>query len=143
MAFRNRQLVHNLFKLASLQTRRHTNTQRICQLSFNSIPASKQYTSPQPTTINTQITQRLYSEDAELSVEERIMAIFRSSEGILTENLKLEAHVLDNLGLDSLDVVHVVMAIEDEFGVDIPDEDVMPLQTVGHFLNMVKLKLAE
>ena len=66
------------------------------------------------------------------------MQIFKASDVIVSANLTLDAHVIDNLGLDSLDVVHIVIAMEDEFNIEIPDEEAMPLQTVGHFLNFVR-----
>ena len=137
MAFRCRRVVQNLVKLGSLQT--CFTSMRSASFKLSRYPTR----SLLPTICNTPLPpQRFYSDDG-FTVEERLLKIFRSSEGIVSENLTLNAHVMNNLGLDSLDVVHVVMAIEDEFNIAVPDEDVLPLQTVGHFLNMVKLKLDE
>ena len=42
-----------------------------------------------------------------------------------------ESHFIDDLGADSLDTVELVMALEEEFGIEIPDEDAEKIQTVG------------
>lgn len=49
-----------------------------------------------------------------------------------------EANFIDDLGLDSLDVVELVMAIEDEFGVEIPDEDAEKFNTVQEAIRYIK-----
>ncbi|MBV6492747.1 MAG: Acyl carrier protein [Turneriella sp.] len=45
--------------------------------------------------------------------------------------IKNESHFIDDLGADSLDTVELVMALEEEFGIEIPDEDAEKIQTVG------------
>ena len=47
------------------------------------------------------------------------------------EKVKMEASFIDDLGADSLDIVELVMAVEEEFGIEIPDEDAEKLKTVG------------
>ena len=49
-----------------------------------------------------------------------------------------EAHFADDLEADSLDLVELVMALEEEFGLEIPDEDADKLKTVGDALNYLK-----
>jgi acyl carrier protein len=49
-----------------------------------------------------------------------------------------EAKFIEDLGADSLDIVELVMALEEEFGLDIPDEDADKLRTVGDALNYLK-----
>ncbi|KAL6445145.1 hypothetical protein ACFW04_002200 [Cataglyphis niger] len=60
-------------------------------------------------------------------IEERVLkAVAAYNEGI-TEKLNLESHFMDDLGLDSLDHVEIIMAMEDEFGFEIPDMDAQRL----------------
>jgi len=51
------------------------------------------------------------------------------------------ASFTDDLGADSLDVVELVMAFEDEFGIEIPDEEVGEIKTVGDAVNYISKKL--
>ena len=53
-----------------------------------------------------------------------------------------EASFVDDLGADSLDTVEMIMEIEDEFGIEIPDEDAEKLVTVGSAIEYVKKKVA-
>ena len=55
------------------------------------------------------------------------------------KQLQPEAKFIEDLGADSLDIVELVMALEEEFGLDIPDEDADKLKTVGDALNYLKL----
>ncbi|KAM0730073.1 Acyl carrier protein, mitochondrial [Formica fusca] len=60
-------------------------------------------------------------------IEERVLkAVAAYNEGII-EKLNLESHFMDDLGLDSLDHVEIIMAMEDEFGFEIPDMDAQRL----------------
>lgn len=58
--------------------------------------------------------------------------------GIDPERVKMEASFIDDLGADSLDIVQLVMAIEEEFNIDIPDEDVEKLRTVQDVQSYLK-----
>ena len=49
-----------------------------------------------------------------------------------------ETNIMDDLGADSLDVVELLMAIEETFGVSVPDEDVQSLKTVGDIVSYVE-----
>jgi acyl carrier protein len=53
------------------------------------------------------------------------------------------ASFIEDLGADSLDVVELVMAFEDEFGIDIPDEEVGEIKTVGNAVDYISKKLSE
>ncbi|KAL8616867.1 hypothetical protein ACOMHN_041786 [Nucella lapillus] len=71
-----------------------------------------------------QISQRWMS--AKLSqqeLEERVMNVLKIYDKINAEKLTLDSHFINDLGLDSLDQVEIVMAMEDEFGFEIPDAD--------------------
>ena len=77
------------------------------------------------------------------SVEEKVKQIIveqlQVDEGEVTPN----ASFVDDLGADSLDTVELVMAFEEEFGIEIPDEDAEKLQTVGDAVTYLKEKGVE
>ncbi|CAL1675609.1 unnamed protein product [Lasius platythorax] len=60
-------------------------------------------------------------------IEERVLKAVAAYNEVLTEKLSLESHFMDDLGLDSLDHVEIIMAMEDEFGFEIPDMDAQRL----------------
>lgn len=57
------------------------------------------------------------------------------------DQIKPEASFVEDLGADSLDIVELIMGIEEEFDIEIPDEDAEKLTTVGEAMNYVKEKL--
>ena len=65
------------------------------------------------------------------NLQERLYALLASQLGLEREELVPEAHILDDLGADSLDVVELMMAIEESFEIVVPDEDVERLQTIA------------
>jgi acyl carrier protein len=65
------------------------------------------------------------------NLQERLYALLANQLGLEREELAPEAHILDDLGADSLDVVELMMAIEESFEIVVPDEDVERLQTIG------------
>jgi len=62
---------------------------------------------------------------------ERVKKIIRDQLNVTDEQITPEASFIDDLGADSLDQVELVMALEEEFGKDIPEEEAEKLQTVG------------
>ena len=54
------------------------------------------------------------------------------------EEISAETNLIDDLGADSLDVVELIMSLEDDFGVKIPDEDVAELYTVGRIVDYLE-----
>uniref|UniRef100_A0A6M2E3C4 Acyl carrier protein n=1 Tax=Xenopsylla cheopis TaxID=163159 RepID=A0A6M2E3C4_XENCH len=56
-------------------------------------------------------------------IEERVLKVCQAYDKVSADKLKLESHFINDLGLDSLDHVEVIMAMEDEFGFEIPDGD--------------------
>jgi acyl carrier protein len=70
--------------------------------------------------------------------EERAKEIIAKELEVSLDQLKSEAKFIEDLGADSLDTVELVMALEDEFGLDIPDEDADKLKTVGDALGYLK-----
>lgn len=61
--------------------------------------------------------------------------------GVAAEKVKDDAHFIDDLGADSLDTVELVMAFEEEFGVEIPDEDAQEITTVKAAVDYLKEKV--
>jgi acyl carrier protein len=61
--------------------------------------------------------------------------------GVKEEEVVESASFTEDLGADSLDVVELVMALEDEFGIDIPDEEVSEIKTVGLAVEYISKKL--
>jgi acyl carrier protein len=62
---------------------------------------------------------------------------------VTPEKVTDSAHFVDDLGADSLDIVELVMAFEEKFGIEIPDEDSQQLTTVGKAVEYLEKKLAE
>ena len=54
------------------------------------------------------------------------------------ESVTLDAHFIDDLGADSLDIVELVMALEEEFDIEIPDSDAEKVVTVGDVVDYIK-----
>jgi acyl carrier protein len=65
------------------------------------------------------------------SIEERVRDLIVEQLGVSQEQVTAEASFIDDLGADSLDTVELVMAFEEEFGIDIPDEDAEKMVTVA------------
>lgn len=68
---------------------------------------------------------------AEKSIEEKVKDIIVKQLGVNAEQVTATAKFVEDLGADSLDVVELIMAFEEEFGADISDEEAEKLQTVG------------
>ncbi len=62
---------------------------------------------------------------------EKVKKIIAEQLGVDEGEITDESHFIDDLGADSLDTVELVMALEEEFGIEIPDEDAEKIQTVG------------
>ena len=69
---------------------------------------------------------------------EKIQAIIADKLSIDAESVTMEASFIDDLNADSLDIVELVMALEDEWEMEIPDEDVENFKTVGDVVEYVK-----
>lgn len=73
------------------------------------------------------------------------MSIFEQLQEIIADQLELDveeitydSHILDDLGADSLDVVDLVMSIEDEFGIEVPDEALENIRTVEDMVKYIE-----
>ena len=72
------------------------------------------------------------------SVEAKVKEIIVNELGVEAEKVTAEASFVEDLGADSLDTVELVMAFEEEFGIDIPDEDAERMRTVGEAVDYLK-----
>ncbi|MFA5500618.1 MAG: acyl carrier protein [Candidatus Omnitrophota bacterium] len=72
--------------------------------------------------------------------QDKIRQIIAEQLGVKKEEVTDSAKFVDDLGADSLDTVELVMALEEEFGIEIPDEDAEKLSTVGDALRYIEEK---
>lgn len=71
-------------------------------------------------------------------IEAKVKDIIINELGVEAEKVTPDASFVEDLGADSLDTVELVMAFEEEFGIEIPDEDAEKLQTVGDAINYIQ-----
>ncbi len=75
---------------------------------------------------------------ADKSIEERVKKIIVDQLGVKPEQVTPDAKFIEDLGADSLDTVELVMALEEEFGNEIPDEQAEKLQSVGDVIKYIE-----
>jgi len=75
-------------------------------------------------------------------VFEKIKEILAAKLDVDAEEMSLDTKIADDLGADSLDVVELLMAIEDEFDVEIPDEEIEKLKTIGDVVDYIQNNMA-
>jgi acyl carrier protein len=73
----------------------------------------------------------------EKTVERRVIEIIVEQLGVGEDEVAPEAHFIDDLGADSLDLVELIMALEEEFGLEISDEEAEKIQTVQDVINYI------
>lgn len=76
-----------------------------------------------------------------MGVEDRVKKIIAEQLGVEEDEVVSEASFVNDLGADSLDTVELVMALEEEFDIEIPDEDAEKILTVGRAIEYIKEKL--
>ena len=74
--------------------------------------------------------------------EDRVKEIIAKELEVEVKQLTPDAKFIEDLGADSLDIVELVMALEEEFGIDIPDDEADKLKTVGDAMNYLKRQAA-
>jgi acyl carrier protein len=72
------------------------------------------------------------------TLEERVKKIIVEQLGVEEDEVNPDAKFIEDLGADSLDTVELVMAFEEEFGIEIPDEDAEKIATVGDAVSYIK-----
>ena len=77
-----------------------------------------------------------------MSVYEKIKNITAEQLGVEEDDISMESSFIDDLGADSLDVVELVMALEEEFDLNIPDEDAEKIQTVDDAVKYIQEHLS-
>ncbi|MBE1301106.1 MAG: acyl carrier protein [Alteromonadaceae bacterium] len=73
-----------------------------------------------------------------MSIEDRVTKIIVEQLGVKEDEVKSEASFVDDLGADSLDTVELVMALEEEFDTEIPDEEAEKITTVQSAVDYIK-----
>ena len=71
-------------------------------------------------------------------VFEKVKAIIVEQLGVTESTVTMEASFIDDLGADSLDIVELIMALEEEFDIEIPDTDAEKVVTVGDVVDYIK-----
>ncbi len=73
-----------------------------------------------------------------MAVAEKVKKMVVEQLGVSEAEVVPEAKFIDDLGADSLDIVELVMALEDEYGIEIPDEDAEKIETVGDAIRYIE-----
>jgi acyl carrier protein len=77
------------------------------------------------------------------TVEERVKKVVEDQLSVNQDQITPEASFIDDLGADSLDTVELVMALEEEFGVEIPDEEAEKITKVGEAIDYINAHVTE
>lgn len=72
------------------------------------------------------------------AIEERVRSIISDQLGVAEEQVKPESKFIEDLGADSLDIVELIMAMEEEFETEIPDEEAEKIRTVNDVISYIK-----
>ena len=73
---------------------------------------------------------------------EKVQNILADQFEVAADSISADTNIVDDLGADSLDVVELIMSVEDEFGISIPDEDATELMTVGITVEYIQAQLS-
>ncbi|MFT3707679.1 MAG: acyl carrier protein [Archangium sp.] len=71
------------------------------------------------------------------NIEAKVKSIIADQLGVSEDEIKMESSFIEDLGADSLDIVELVMAMEEEFEIEIPDEEAENIKTVGDAINYI------
>jgi acyl carrier protein len=73
-----------------------------------------------------------------MAIEARVTSIIADQLGLSEDDIKPDSKFIEDLGADSLDIVELIMAMEEEFQTEIPDEEAEKIRTVGDAIEYVK-----
>jgi len=73
-----------------------------------------------------------------MTIEERVKKVVEEQLSVNQDQITREASFIDDLGADSLDTVELVMALEEEFGIEIPDEEAEKITKVGEAIDYIE-----
>ncbi len=76
-----------------------------------------------------------------MAVFDKVKSIIVEQLGVDEEEVKMESSFIDDLGADSLDIVELIMALEEEFDLEIPDEDAEKIRTVGEAVKYIQERI--
>ena len=71
-------------------------------------------------------------------MQDKIIKMIANKLSKKVEDVKLESKLIEDLGADSLDIVELLMMLEDEYGITIPDQDAMQLSTIGDIVKFME-----
>lgn len=74
-------------------------------------------------------------------VFEKVKAILIDQLDADEDYVTLDSNLIDDLGADSLDAIDIVMSVEDEFSIEVPDEVIEEIETVGDIVNFIESKI--
>lgn len=74
----------------------------------------------------------------ENELQDKIIKMIASKLSKKVEEVTLQSNLVDDLGADSLDIVELLMMLEDEYGITIPDQDAMKLSTIGDIVTFMQ-----
>jgi len=77
-----------------------------------------------------------------VEIVEEMKQVVAEQLGVKVEEIKPEASFVDDLGADSLDAVELIMALEEKFGIEIPDDDAEKLKTVNDAIKYIEGKIS-
>lgn len=80
----------------------------------------------------------MQQEENNMSIEEKVITIIVDQLGVEKEKVKLDSSFIDDLGADSMDIVELVMAFEDNFSIQIPDQDEDRIKTVQDAIDFIQ-----
>jgi len=78
-----------------------------------------------------------------LTTQERVIKVIIEELGVKEKEVKPESIFIEDLGADSLDTVELIMALEEEFGIEIPDDDAEKAKTVGDVITYIDESLKQ
>lgn len=69
---------------------------------------------------------------------EKVKELVAEQLGIKVDSIKPESNIIEDLGADSLDIIEMLMTLEDEYGITIPDDQISQVKTIGEIVNLIE-----